>query len=133
MKLNEFFNVPVDKKQKYDPHHAGISAEEKQKMADEVFWFIVDHDDLHKEYVMPFVQDMKAQVTSPNFNRDRFTKMWAPMVAKGCQLFHKKHKLKKDPKDLFDKEMKDGLYKALTDRFIKDIQDDEYHVGDHKK
>ena len=132
MKLYEFFNVPVDKKQKYDPHHADISVEEKQKMADEVFWFILDHDELHKEFVLPFIQELKNQITSPNFNKDRFTKMWMPMVSKGCKLFHKKHKLKKNPTDLFDEEMRKGLCKSVGDKFIKEIEDDIYSVKGHK-
>jgi uncharacterized protein YaaW (UPF0174 family) len=133
MKLNEFFNVPIDKKEKNDPEHVRVSAEEKQKMADEVFWFIIDHDMLHKEYSLPFVRDMKDQLKSPNFDKDKFSKMWMPMVNKGCHLYYKQNKLKKDPKELFDKELRDGLCKSLGEKFIEEINDNAYHIGSHGK
>lgn len=134
MKLYEFFNVPADKKSKHEfPNYAGQSQEEKEKVADDVFWYIIDQDDLHKEFVLPFVRDMKAQVTSPNFNRDRFTKKWMPMVSKGCKSYYKKEKLQDDPKDIFSDDMKQELCKKLCDKFIQEIQDDDYQIGDYSK
>ena len=133
MKLYEFFNIPVNKKEKENPSVIGISQEEKQKMADELFWFILDNDRLHKEYVLPFVNSMKDQITSPTFNKDRFTKMWMPMVNKGCKEFYSKHKLKKDPKELFDDSTKTVICKSLSDKFIEEFKDDAYSVRAHKK
>ena len=131
MKLYEFFNVPVDPQKKPDPHFNHISAEEKQKMADDVFWFILDNDALHKEYIMPVISDLKSQITDPEFNKEKFNKKWAPMVSKGCGLFYKKEKLSKDPKDLFDNNLKDELCKRLTDKLMDEVKDDAYQVGDH--
>lgn len=134
MKLYEFFNVPVDKKEKEFPDFGKTkSTEEKAKLADEVFWYIIDNDDLHKEFVMPFAKEIKNQVTSPNFNHNRFTKHWMPMVEKGCRLFHKRQKLKDNPNKLFDEELKDELCKRLSEKYVEDVRDDHYHVGDHKK
>jgi hypothetical protein len=134
MKLYEFFNVPVDKKEKQFPDYGkSKTEEEKAKMADELFWYIIDNDTLHKEHVLPFVKELKTQITSPDFNRNRFTKSWMPMVNKGCRLFYKHHKLKENPAKLFDEDFKDELCKRLCDKFVKDVQEDHYHVGDHKK
>lgn len=132
MKLYEFFNIPIDPLKKPDPHFDHISAEEKEKLANEVFWFILDNDSLHKEYVLPEIQELKKVIDSPNFNRDKFSKKWEPMVAKGCNQYYKKEKLKKSPNDLFDSELKTDLCKKLTDRFIDDIKDDAYNIGEHK-
>jgi hypothetical protein len=131
MKLYEFFNVSDDSRKKPDPHFDHISAEEKQKMADEVFWFILDHDALHKEYVLPVVGELKSQIEDPKFDREKFNKQWSPMVSKGCSLFYKKEKLSKDPKNLFDDELKDELCKRLTDKFAEEVKDDVYQVGGH--
>jgi hypothetical protein len=134
MKLYEFFNVPVDKKEKAFPDYANSkSDEEKTKIADQLFWYIIDNDDLHKEFVLPFIKDMKAQITSPGFNRDRFTKKWLPMINKGAKLFYKHEKLKDDPKDLFTDNLKDELCKQLCDKFIDEVKEDHYHIGDHAK
>lgn len=132
MKLYEFFNVPVDPLKKPDPHFDHISAEEKQKMADNVFWFILDNDSLHKEYVLPYISDLKNQLTSPDFNREKFSKYWAPMVNKGCNLFHRKEKLTKNPDKLFDDNLKRDICKKLTDKFIDEVKNDMYFIGDHK-
>lgn len=132
MKLNEFFNVPIDPLKEPDPHHNHVSADEKERMANEVFWFILDNDSLHKEFVLPFVKDLKHLISSPNYDKERFTKYWSPMVSKGCNLFYKKEKLKKDPKNLFDQEFKDGICEKLTEKFIEEIRNDYYQVGDHK-
>jgi hypothetical protein len=133
MKLYEFFNVPFDRKEKDTSTFLKKSDEDKDKMSDDVFWFIVDHDNLHKEYVLPFVRDMKSQINSPDFNRGKFTKKWLPMVKKGCQLFYKHKKLKDDPKDLFSNELQDDLCKRLCDKFIEDVKEDSYNVGIHKR
>ena len=134
MKLYEFFNVPVDKKEKQFPDFGKPKTqEEKAKLADELFWYIVDHDDLHKEFVMPFAREIKGQITASNFNRDRWTKYWMPMVNKGCKLFYKRQKLKDNPDKLFDDELKDELCKRLGEKFIDDVKDDQYYVGAHKK
>jgi hypothetical protein len=133
MKLYEFFNVPVDKRQDKFPNYPGQSLEDKEKMSDELFWFIIDHDSLHKEFVLPFVKDMKDQVTNPNFDKGRFTKGWMPMVRKGCSLFYKKKKLKDDPKDLFDDKVKEEICRKLCDKFVQEIKDGDFFIGDHKK
>ena len=132
MKLYEFFNVPQDKKEKESPLGSKKTDDEDQKLAQNVFWYIIDHDDLHKEFVLPFVKNMKQQINSPDFNRDRFTKSWMPMVNKGCHLYYKHKKLKDDPKELFPKEMREGLCKDLCEKFIEEINDKAYHIGDHK-
>lgn len=134
MKLYEFFNVPVDKKEKDFPdYNKSKSDEEKSKMADEVFWYIIDNDKLHKEYVLPFLYEIKALVNSPNFNRDRFTKKWMPMVEKGCRMFYKHHKLSDNPEDIFDDDLKQETCQKLCDKFLEEIKEDHYQIGDHKK
>jgi hypothetical protein len=130
MKLFEFFNVPIDKDSK--PKKIGTSDIDKQKLSDEVFWFILDNDALHKEFVLPFVSQLKDTITSADFNKERFSKMWAPMVAKGCNLYHKKEKLKDNPKSLFDQELKDGLCQQISDKFIEEFQENIYQVGEYK-
>jgi DNA-binding transcriptional regulator YhcF (GntR family) len=134
MKLYEFFNVPVEQHEKENKSfHKAKSQEEKQKMADEVFWFILDHDALHKEHVIPSVRELAGQTMNPDFNRSKFAKQWIPMVSKGCTMFHKKNKMTQDPRDVFDDEFKDSLCKRFAEKFIKEINDKEYYIGAHSK
>ena len=133
MKLYEFFSVPVDKTGKEFKTFKKQSQEEKQKTADEVFCYILDHDLLHKEFVLPFVSKIKNKISDPNIDRNRFAKSWLPMVNKGCTLYHKKMKLNSNPKELFDQKTREDLCKRLADQFIDDLTNDEYHVGDYSK
>jgi hypothetical protein len=98
-----------------------------------VFWFIIDHDDLHKEFVLPFARDLEKQLGSPNFNRERFTKQWIPMVNKGCQLYYKKNKLKDDPAEIFNKELRKGICEKLSEKFMDEISNNSYRIGKHTK
>jgi hypothetical protein len=129
MKLFEFFNVPVDNKDK--PMKIGKSKDDKLKLADEIFWFIIDNDALHKEFVLPFAAELKDKISSPEFNKERFHKMWGPMVAKGCKLYHKKEKLKDSPDSLFDDEFKKDICQKVSDKFQDEFKNKYYQVGDH--
>lgn len=133
MKLYEFFNVPVDKTGKESKPFKKQHQEDKQKAADDAFWYILDHDQLHKEFVLPYVKEIKTLVSDPNFNKDRFTKSWIPMINKGCSLYHKKSKMTGDPKDLFDKQTREDLALRFAEQLIDDISNDEFHVGNHSR
>jgi hypothetical protein len=78
------------------------------------------------------VSELKDVITSAEFNKERFSKMWAPMVSKGCNLYHKKEKLKDNPKTLFDQELKDGLCQQISEKFIEEFKENIYQVGEYK-
>lgn len=130
MKLLEFFNIPNDNPSKFDAE--GKSEEDKNKIQDEVYWYIIDNDDLHKQFVLPFVSDLKGHLASPDFNLDRFKKNWIPMVNKGCKMYYDKKKLKSNPDSVFTKELKKNLLDKITDKYIEDVKNDSYKIGDHK-
>jgi len=133
MKLNEFFNIPLDRKEKKFPSYPGQSEEEQGKLEDDLFWYILDNDDLHKEFVLPFISDLKTAIDSPEFSKNRFSKKWYPMIRKGCHSFYKKKKMSADPKDLFGQELIQNLSDRLTNKFVTDIKDDQYYIGKHQK
>ena len=56
-----------------------------------------------------------------------------PAVNKGCRLFYKHHKLTDNPAKLFDEDFKNEVCERLCDKFIEDIKEDQYQVGDHTK
>lgn len=130
MKLLEFFNVPNDNPSRVDLQ--GNSQEDKAKMQDELYWYIIDNDDLHKQYVLPFVSDLKSHLSDPNFNIDRFKKEWIPMINKGCKMYYHDKKLKSNPETMFDKDFKKSLLDKIAEKYIEDVKNKAYHVGDHK-
>lgn len=130
MKLLEFFNIPNDNPSKFDVQ--GKSQEDKNKIQDDLYWFIIDNDDLHKQFVLPFVSDLKAHLSQPDFNVNRFKKNWVPMINKGCRMYYNDKKLKSNPDSLFTKELKKNLLDKITDKYIDDIKNNSYDIGEHK-
>ena len=126
MKLYEFFgNINQDKEQ--DPH--GLGKEEQQELSDQMFWYILDHDELHKKHFMPTAKKIKKTHEKDNKSGHHEWKLWLPMVNKGCMHFYKENHIKGDPKETFNKKFRIDLCKRLVDHFHKDIIKGEYKLG----
>lgn len=130
MKLFEFFSVPaIDQSKEQD--HSKDSRAEREKLANDVFWYILDHDNLHKKHFIPIAREMYQQVKAKkSIDRKKYTECWLPMVREGCLSYYSENKMKGNPKNIFDKEFCKGLCERLAERHIKDISDDAYNLGD---
>ena len=67
MLLTEFFNKPLDvyKDKKQGKH-------DDSNLEDELFWYILDHDKLHKDYFFPIAKKMKNIKEIPALLNPRF-------------------------------------------------------------
>lgn len=131
MKLYEFFgNIKHDTEQDKDLDPQSIGKEEEQELEDQVFWFILDDDDLHKKYFMPVAKEL-VRIYKTDTKADDLVdwKTWMPMVNTGCMNFYKEQDLNKRPEDVFTKEMRIALCKRLTDHYHDDILKDSYNLG----
>ena len=129
MKLYEFFGVPTYlENQDHRDDLTGKTADEEEKLADELYWFILDDDELHKKHFIPVAREIHEKISQPNFDRKSYMKKWAPMVNKGCMKYYKKNEMTEDPNDVFTKEMRNGLCERLADQFFDDIQKGEYKL-----
>lgn len=130
MKLYEFFSVPQSNDGK-DPGDRvwGKTADEEEKLADEVYWFILDDDHLHKECFMPLAQEISKKMKDKTFDRGEFTKKWLPMVNKGCLKFYKKNEMTEDPKDVFTKEMRKGICQRFADEHHHAIEKGDFKLN----
>jgi hypothetical protein len=132
MKLFEFFGKTVldlNGEKKEDQ----LSEKHKpsdQELADEVYWFILDHDRLHKECFMPIAREIYVGHKKKGFDKGKYTKKWMPMVNKGCLEFYKNKKMSGDPADIFTKEMRRDLCHRLSEQNYEDIVKGEYRLGD---
>ena len=98
MKLLEFFsqNNAVDDSDKMNDEL------EKDLMA-----FILDNDDIYKKHMMPLIKRHKKG--------DKLShKEYNDMIKDCCVLFYKENDFKKDPNELFPKEMR----KSIADKLI---------------
>jgi hypothetical protein len=128
MKLYEFFghqNLDFYKGSDVEEEKNEKKKERNAHMIDDLFWFIVDHDKLHKEHFFK-----KADHIKEKFGKDEGhdPKIWEEMVKQGCVEFFHHHKMKGDIKELFDKEMRDELCQRLVDHYHKDIVDGSYKL-----
>jgi hypothetical protein len=130
MKLYEFFSVPSVEK---DEEHQldDQSKTNREKLANDLFWYMLDHDDLHKKHFIPIAQKINRELKSgKKIDREEYTECWMPMVKEGCLEFHKEHKMKGDPKKLFDKEICKGLCHRLAEKHLEDLEKKSYKLGD---
>lgn len=130
MKLYEFFGGRATDNDT-DPRDdlSGKTQLEDEKMADDLYWFILDDDDLHKEYFMPAATELSKKMKDPSFDHSMYTKKWMPMVNKGCLKFYKKSEMTEDPKDVFTLEMRKALCQRFADEHHTDIQKGNFKLG----
>lgn len=130
MKLYEFFSVPALSDSDHEDHTKDKEAE-KEKLANDVFWYILDHDQLHKKYFFPIATEINNSIKEEkDLDRKKFTECWMPMVKEGCMRFYKERRLLGNPKKIFDKEFLEHVCKRIADRHIKDISEGQYNLGD---
>lgn len=130
MKLYEFF-VSHNKDDDTDPRDdlSGKTQLEQDKLSDELYWFILDDDQLHKECFMPVARELAEKMKDESFDHSTYTKKWLPMVNKGCLKFYKKCEMTEDPKDLFPIEMRKSLCQRFADEHHKEIQNGDFKLG----
>ena len=119
MKLTEFFNKPM----KIKHQSADLGADKKH---DDLFWYIIDHDKLHKDHFYPIARKIKKlKECTP----EQVLELFMPMVVKGCREFHHDKKLKGKLGAEFSKEMREDLCHRLHDHYRDDIKKDTYKLG----
>lgn len=127
MKLYEFFgNIKHDTNPNADSDT--FKKEEEKALADQLFWFIIDNDKLHKEEFLPLAKKIKAAAKADKKESGHDWKLWMPMVKKGCEEFYKRHDVQGHPNDVFNKEFREDLCKRLADHSHKDIVKGEYKI-----
>jgi hypothetical protein len=123
MKLMEFFGKPIDinKKMSKDKDDAELS--------NNLFWFILDHDRLHKDYFHPIAVKIHKAHKRNKLDKKEIVDDFMPMVIKGCNEFYHKNKLKGRPGKLFPKEMRKDICEKLFDHYREDIIKEKYKLG----
>jgi hypothetical protein len=124
MLLNEFFGPAIKAGRKQEG-----ADQESDGNTNEVFWYIIDHDRLHKDYFHPLAQKIKHDHENNKLDRADCIRKFMPMVEKGCMEFYHHHKMKQKPGKMFPKEMREDLCERLFDHYCDDIIKDKYKLG----
>lgn len=125
MKLYEFFGTwqartPLDVDNPMDKDQNGVvTREEKENFKNDLFFYILDNDDIHKENFFKVAETIYADKEAPE-------SVWMPMVNKGCMEFYRENQLRDNPKDIFTKEFREDICQMLDDHFRKDLIKGEY-------
>ena len=119
MKLLEFFNKPMDLNQKK-------KHEDNSNLDDDLFWYIIDHDKLHKDYFFPIAKKLK---TLKECSPEMVLELYMPMVKKGCKEYYEYKKMTGKLGKLFPKELRESICQRLHDQYYDDIQSDKYKLG----
>jgi hypothetical protein len=125
MLLNEFFGKAIDLGKKEDK-----DSDRHGKIADDAFWFILDHDRLHKDHFHDISPRIKKAHKEGRDDKERLVKEFQPMVNKGCMEFYHKNKMQGKLGKLFPKEMREDLCERLYDHYCEDILKDKYKIKD---
>jgi len=123
MKLMEFFGKAVDINKEMSKDR------EDSKIGDDLFWFIVDHDRLHKDFFHPIAVKIHQAQKANKLDKEEIVKDFMPMVIKGCKEFFRKHKMLGNLKETFPKELRKDVCEKLFDHYREDIIKGKYKIG----
>ena len=130
MNLFEFFSVPSIEKHNQDKSIKKDDDHERQQLANDLYWYILDHDHYHKKHTKPNLQRMGRDFKkTKKVDRSKYTECWMPLVREAALEYHEKHKMQGNPKKVFDEEICKHLCRRIADRYIEDIKKGEYKLG----
>ena len=89
---------------------------DENKMHDELFWFILDHDRLHKDYFFPISKKIKQNIDQKEILDDLME-----MVKKGCKEFYTHNKMEGKLGKLFPEELRKDICQKLYDHYQENL------------
>ena len=121
MLLKEFFGkaVNIDKEM--------AKTNQDQGLGNDLFWYIIDHDKLHKDFFHPIANKIYKAQKSKNVDKEALIKEFMPMVRKGCQEFYEYNKLSGHFESNFSKQLMDEMCERLYDHYKDDIAKNKHY------
>jgi hypothetical protein len=119
MLLTEFFGKSIDINKE-------LSKKRDDKgITDEVFWYIIDHDKLHKDHFHDIADKIKK---TKDHDKESLVRDFMPMVHKGCREFYHHRKMPGKFEHIFTKDMALDLCERLYDHYREDVVKGEYEA-----
>ena len=119
MKLTEFFSKPMEIRNR-------SKEQTTDSMKDDVYWYILDHDRLHKDYFFPIANKIKGLEECGD---DMVLELYMPMINKGCKEYFKHKNMEGKLGKKFPLDMREELCRRLHDHFFDDVSNDKYKLG----
>jgi hypothetical protein len=124
MLLNEFFGRAIKAGKQQDKKHT-----DQDEKNDDLFWYLIDHDKLHKDFFLPIAQKIKKEHASNKLDKESCIMEFMPMVNKGCMEYYKHKKLNGKLGKVFPKKIREELCEKMYDHYCEDILNDNYSLG----
>jgi len=121
MILKEFFSRPID----IDQHQKSKDSATATWM-DDLFYFIIDHDKLHKDYFFPIAKKLGGLREAAESS---VIELFMPMVIKGCKEFYHNKKMEGRMSKRFPLELREEICKRLYDHYYEDVKSSKYRLG----
>ena len=122
MLLNEFFGRSDNK--------LSDKNKESNQYNNDLFEFILDHDNLYKEYAFPILRKIKHLHEKNKLDKKECMKEFIPMINKACMEYYKKNQIKGHLESVFPKQFKKGMCEKLYDHYYENVIKDQYKLGD---
>jgi hypothetical protein len=123
MLLTEFFGKSID------PIKSLNKGRDDQNISDELFWFILDHDKLHKDHFHSIAPHIKKHNESGKIDKEKIVAEFMPMVKKGCKEFYLSKKMQGKLGKIFSEELRKDMCERLYDHYKEDIVKEKYKLG----
>lgn len=124
MFLREFFGKGIDINKEMS------KSKDDSSMNNDLFWFIIDHDKLHKDFFHPIAKQIHKSHKNNTLDKEDLTKEFMPMVKKGCKEFYHQNKLPGHFENNFSKELMKEMCERLYDHYREDITSGKhYKIG----
>jgi hypothetical protein len=121
MLLNEFFGKSIK------PIKDKNKGQDNGNLSDDLFWYIVDHDKIHKDYFFPIAKKIKNK--KEDLDKEQVVSELMPMVVKGCKEYYAHKKLKGRLGQVFSKELRKEMCERIFDHYKEDVANDKYKLG----
>ena len=124
MVLNEFFGKPMD------PVKDILKSRDDRQINDDLFWYIVDHDKLHKDFFHPLAKKIKKANKDNHVDKEEIIDAFMPMVNKGCKEYYHSKKMKGKLGKIFSEDLRQSTCERLYDHYKEDIIKGKYKLGE---
>jgi len=126
MKLNEFFGHTLK------PNKPAYK--DKNKISnDELFWFILDHDELYKKHAIPIARTIKKAHALKNIDKEACLKEFMKMVEDGCKKYYAENKMHGKLGKFFPKDLREEMCNRLYEHYYNNVTQGKYDLGDVEK
>lgn len=106
---------------------------DREQLSELMFWYILDNDQLHKQYFIPLARSAYIKTHNEQFDQEEFCNSFMPMIKKGCTLYYYENQLEGNLKDIFTKNMRQSLCQRMADYTYDDIVNGEFNLGETPK